>query len=270
MKRVLAALVVLVIVAPAHPAHPAPPAQKKSGLFAPLDLGLLDAPDREQWQKPDQIMDALQIADGSVVADLGAGGGWFTVRLARRVGQFGRVYAEDVQPEMIELIKSAVQRERLTNVMTILGTPTDPRLPQGIDAALVVDSYHEMELEDGSRHRDPVTLLKNIARSLKPQGRLGVVDFLPGGGGPGPDPGQRVDPKSVIRACEAAGLQFIKREEVPPFEYLLIFRKPGDVPTERTLRGGVLYRPVEPTSVHSRGITAAAAASLIKSPRTKG
>jgi predicted methyltransferase len=123
--------------------------------------------------------------------------------------------------------------------MTILGTPTDPRLPQGIDAALIVDTYREMELDDG-RHRDPVTLLKTIARSLKPQGRLGIVDFLPGGGGPGPDPDQRVDPKTVIRACEAAGLRFIKREEVPPFVFLLIFGKPSVVSTDRTLRGGVL------------------------------
>ncbi len=196
---------------------------RKSRLFAPLDLGLLDAPDREQWQKPDQIMDALQIADGSVVADLGAGGGWFTTRLARRVGPFGRVYAEDVQPEMVDLTKGAVQREQLTNVTTVLGSRTDPRLPAGIDAALIVDSYNEMEMEEGGTHRDPVTLLKNVARSLKPQGRLGVVDFLPGGGGPGPDPDQRADPKSVIRACEAAGLQFLKREEVQPFEFLLIF-----------------------------------------------
>jgi len=195
----------------------------KSGLFAPLDLGLLDAPDREQWQKPDQIMDALQIADGSIVADLGAGGGWFTVRLARRVGPFGRVYAEDVQPQMIDLIKSRILREGLTNVTTVLGDPTDPRLPPGIDAALINDSYTEMEIEKDGTHRDPVTLLKNLARSLKPQGRVGVVDFLPGGGGPGPDPDQRADPKSVIRACEAAGLQFLKREEVPPFQFLLIF-----------------------------------------------
>ena len=68
----------------------------KGHLFPPLDLGLLEGADREQWQKPDQIMDALKIAEGSVVADLGAGGGWFTVRLARRVRENGRVYAEDI------------------------------------------------------------------------------------------------------------------------------------------------------------------------------
>ena len=87
------------------------PAKAKARLFPPQDLGLLEAPDREQWQKPNQIMDALRIADGSVVADLGAGGGWFTIRLARRVGPNGLVYAEDIQPQMIEAIRRRVQRE---------------------------------------------------------------------------------------------------------------------------------------------------------------
>src|SRR4051812_8650277 len=80
-------------------------------LFEPKDLGLLEGPDRDAWQQPDRIMDVLRIADGSVVADLGAGGGWFTVRLARRVGPNGRVYAEDVQPPMIESIERRVRRE---------------------------------------------------------------------------------------------------------------------------------------------------------------
>lgn len=216
-------------MAQSPPSGRPPISRQRTGLFAPLDLGLLDAPDREQWQHPDQIMDALQIADGSVVSDLGAGGGWFTLRLARRVGPRGRVYAEDIQPQMIERIARLVQREGLSNVTTVLGTASDPRLPTSVDAALIVDSYHEMELENAQR-RDPVTLLKNVAKSLTPQGRLGIVDFNPGGGGPGPSPEERPDPRAIIRACDAAGLQFIRREEVPPFEFLLIFGRA----TERT------------------------------------
>ena len=218
---------------PALPALPGPPATAaaqqgrpapaKPKLFAPQDLGLLEGPDREDWQKPDLIMDALRIAEGSVVADLGAGGGWFTVRLARRVGPRGRVYAEDVQPPMIDAIGNRIDRENMSNVVTVLGTADDPRLPSGIDAALIVGSYHEMQFDEAGKRRDPVVLLQNIARSLKPQGRLGVVDFLPGGGGPGPDPDQRVDPEAVIRAASAAGLTFISRDDVPPFEFLLIF-----------------------------------------------
>src|SRR5205807_9164986 len=131
---------------PAPPASPAPPApQSKSRLFAPLDLGLLEAPDRDQWQKPDQIMDALNIADGSIVAEIGAAGGWFTVRLARRVGPNGRVYAEDIQPQMVDVIYRRVQRENLDNVLTVLGRPDDPRLPSDIAAALVVQTFHDIE-----------------------------------------------------------------------------------------------------------------------------
>ena len=105
-------------------------------LFPPEDLGLLESPDRSVWQKPDEIMDALNIADGSIVADVGAGAGWFTVRLARRVGPNGRVYAEDIQREMLEAITNRVRREGLGNVVTVEGTPEDPRLPAGLDAVL--------------------------------------------------------------------------------------------------------------------------------------
>jgi tRNA G46 methylase TrmB len=90
-------------------------------LFPPSDLGLLDAPDRDLWQRPDQIMDALGIADASVVADIGAGSGWFTIRLARRVGPRGIVYAEDVQKEMMSAIQRRVSREGFNNVRPVLG-----------------------------------------------------------------------------------------------------------------------------------------------------
>jgi predicted methyltransferase len=196
-------------------------AASKGRLFRAEDLGLLEEPDREQWQKPDQIMDALKIADGSVVADLGAAGGWFTIRLARRVGPNGLVYAEDIQPLMLEVIERRVQRENLVNVKTVLGTANDPRLPPGLDAALIVDAYHEMD--DPQKPDAIVTLLRNVARSLSPQGRIGVVDFKPGGGGPGPAREERPNPESVIKAAEAAGLQLIDRHEANEFQFLLVF-----------------------------------------------
>jgi predicted methyltransferase len=195
--------------------------QKRPRLFPPEDLGLLEAPDRDDWNKPDLIMDALGIADGQAVADLGAGGGWFTIRLARRVGPNGMVYAEDIQPQMIEAINRRVQNEDVNNVRAVLGSPIDPRLPPGLDAALIVDAYREMN--DPTRPDVIRTLLENVAGALKPQGRLGIVDFLPGGGGPGPDAQDRVDPESVIRAAESAGFRLQRRETVPPFQYLLVF-----------------------------------------------
>ena len=209
-------------------------AQQPGGrLFAPQDLSLLEAPDRDDWQKPDLIMDELQIADGSRVADLGAGGGWFTIRLARRVGPNGLVYAQDIQPLMIEATTRRVAREGLRNVVAVLGTATDPKLPQTgeLDAVLIVDAFHEMD--DPARPEVILTLLNHVARALKPQGRLGVVDFTPGGGGPGPAPDERISPDAVIKTAAGAGLTLQKREAVPPFIFLLVFGKGADAPNGR-------------------------------------
>jgi ubiquinone/menaquinone biosynthesis C-methylase UbiE len=213
------------------PAQSVRPAPAKGRLFAAQDLGLLEAPDRDQWQKPDQIMDVLGIADGAVVADVGAGSGWFTLRIARRVGPNGLVYAEDIQPQMIEAIQQRLRGEDLRNVRPVLGTPSDPRLPPGtVDAALIVDAYREMD--DPADPSLVVTLLKNVARALKPQGRLGVVDFAPGGGGPGPEPDRRVKPETVINVAATAGLQLVRREQVPPFLFLLVFGKASAASTK--------------------------------------
>ena len=150
-------------------------------LFPPENLGLLEGPDRAEWQKPEQIMDALAIADGSVVADIGAGAGWFTIRLARRVGPNGVVYAQDVQRQMLDAIRRRVGREGLRNVQTRLGAGSNPNLPVGaLDAVLVVDVYPEVE--------DRITFLRNLAAALKPNGRIGIVNYKQGQGGPGPAP----------------------------------------------------------------------------------
>jgi predicted methyltransferase len=187
-------------------------------LFPPSDLGLLDAPDRDLWQRPDQIMDAMGIADASVVADIGAGSGWFTIRLARRVGPQGLVYAEDVQKEMINAISRRVGREGLANVRPVLGAKNDPNLPpQSLDAALLVDAYHEIE--------NRVAVLRSLARALKPQGRIGVVDFRLDGTGPGPSPDERVSPDSVVKDAKEAGLRLIRQEPFLPYQYFLIFGK---------------------------------------------
>jgi predicted methyltransferase len=200
--------------APAPIVAPAPPGADH--LFSPEDLGILEGPDRDEWQQPERIMDALGIADGGRVADLGAGGGWFTVRLAHRVGPNGVVYAEDIQAEMIDTIRRRVEREGLTNVVPVLGTPTDPMLPPGLQAVLIVDTFPQFE--------DPVGLLRNVAASLAPNGRVGIVDFTKNGaGGPGPDVNERVEPAEVIRAAEAAGLTLDRHEAFLRYQYLLIF-----------------------------------------------
>ncbi len=184
-------------------------------LFPPEDLGVLEGPDRDAWQEPELIMDALGIADGAVVADIGAGGGWFTVRLAQRVGPNGLVYAEDIQPEMIESINRRVRRAGLTNVQTVIGTPSNPLLPGPIDALLMVEVYGQVA--------DPVTLLRNVKPRLKPGGRVGIVEYKLDGGGPGPPLAERVEPRAVIRDAEAAGFRLLAREDDFRYQYLLVF-----------------------------------------------
>ena len=195
-------------------------ATRHGQLFPPTDLGLLDTPDRAAWQKPDLIMDALKIADGAKVADIGAGSGFFTVRLARRVGPNGVVYAEDIQQPMLESIKRRVNREGLKNVITRLGTDTDPNLPKtALDAVLVVDVYQEVE-EESSR----IQFLRRLAEALKPNGRIGIVNYKPGEGGPGPEPQRRLDRPVVEGEVRASGLRVVDSANLP-FQYLLVVGK---------------------------------------------
>ena len=210
MKRLFASIAIATLAA-------ASPDAQHARLFSPTQLGDLEGPDRVAWQRPDRIMDELGIGDGSVVADLGAGGGWFTVRLADRVGPNGRVYAEDIQQEMLEAIRRRVQRLGFqTRVITKLGTAVNPQLPpRTLDAALIVDAYHEME--------QPVALLKNLMASLKPGGRIGIVNFKKDGYGPGPPMEQRIDADRVIRDAERAGLRLQSRGDFLRYQYLLVF-----------------------------------------------
>lgn len=216
-----AATLVVVLAAGAVGAQtPARPSHRQ--LFPPEDLGILESPDRDEWQQPERIMDALSIADGSRVADLGAGGGWFTIRLARRVGPNGKVYAEDIQREMIDSIRSRVAAQGRTNVETILGTETNPHLPTGLDAVLIVDTYPQIV--------DRVSLLRNVATALAPTGLLGIVDFKSdGAGGPGPPLSERLAPELIRRDAEQAGFELRRHETFLRYQYLLVFgkRAPG-------------------------------------------
>lgn len=189
-------------------------------LFKPEDLGILESPDRNEWQQAERIMDALAIGEASKVADVGAGGGWFTIRLAQRVGPNGRVFAEDVQPQMIESTKRRVANQGMSDRVTfILGTTEDPQLPTGLDAILVVDTYPAFDR--------PVEILKLLGSSLSPNGRLGIVDFKKDGvGGPGPPLAERIDQAEVKRAAQAAGLRLVREETFLRYQYFLVFGRP--------------------------------------------
>jgi predicted methyltransferase len=220
-NRIVGVLLLVLSASLAAQSQTAPRPQQHGKLFPPQDLGLLEAPDRDLWQPPDQIMDALGIAEAAVVADVGAGGGWFTVRLARRVGPNGMVYAEDVQAEMLSAITRRVRSEGLINVLPVLGEKNDPKFPPTargkLDAILLVGAYPEVDPEER------VTMLKNLAAALKPSGRIGVIDFKLNGGGPGPPMEDRVDPQVIVTDAKSAGLRLLSQESFLPYQYFLIF-----------------------------------------------
>jgi predicted methyltransferase len=193
--------------------------QRHGRLFPPEDLGLLEVPDRRAWQKPELVMDVLNIADGAAVADIGAGAGWFTIHLARRVGPNGVVHARDVQAEMVEAISRRVRREQLNNVRIARSVGTDQKLPpRSLDAALVVDTYQEVD------ESERVMFLRNLAAALKPNGRIGIVNHKPGRGGPGPEPEVRIESAVVEEKAREAGLRVLARENLP-YQYLLVLGK---------------------------------------------
>lgn len=130
----------------------------------------LESPQREQWQQPDRVVAALGLQPGDVVADVGAGSGYFSFRLAKTVGSGGKVYAVDIQDEMLAYIRAKMQKTGITNIVPVKSTPIDPMLPPGCcNSILLVNTYHELG--------DPVALMKNLRKALKPGGTIAIVNW---------------------------------------------------------------------------------------------
>src|SRR5215212_7506032 len=146
-----------------------------SGRVFALPMGVQGAPwldrrEREDEENPDLAMRLLKVPRGAVVADLGAGSGYFTIRLAKAVGAMGKVYAVDIQQGMLDLLQKNVAREKLSNVVPVLGGVSDPRLPaDSLDLVLMVDVYHEFS--------QPQTMLQLLKTALKPGGRLVLLEY---------------------------------------------------------------------------------------------
>jgi ubiquinone/menaquinone biosynthesis C-methylase UbiE len=148
----------------------APPAQHRA-TSTPYtgDLSIFETDGRDERLHINKVMDILAIVPGKDVADIGAGSGWFTVRAAKRVTNSGKVYAVDINPESIDYIDQRIQKQQLRNVKTILSKPDNPELPaDSVDAVVLLKVYHEVA--------DPVQLLRNLRRSLKPGARVGIID----------------------------------------------------------------------------------------------
>ncbi len=185
-------------------------------IFNPNYLFYLESDWRDRWQKPADVIKALEISNTAVVADIGAGGGYFTEKFSKYLGPSGHVYAVDVQDVMIERLKERVARRGLDNVEVIRGEFDDPMLPEAsCDLAFFSSVYKEI---DGR-----IDYMKKIKTALKPGGRVAIIEYLPGLVGIGPPQEMRLQPEQVIQELSAAGFTLIKSYDFLPREYFLIF-----------------------------------------------
>jgi ubiquinone/menaquinone biosynthesis C-methylase UbiE len=176
----------------------------------------LTRPERIREEEPDRMLAALDIKKGAVVADVGAGVGYHVWRLAEIVGPTGKVIAEDIQDGMIRLLKKNIDDRKLRNVETILGTPTDPKLPaSALDLVLMVDVYHEFS--------DPVTMMKHIQNALKPDGRVVLVEFRKEDPSVPIQPLHKMSVQDVRSELEPLGFKFQRTIEFLPWQHILIF-----------------------------------------------
>jgi ubiquinone/menaquinone biosynthesis C-methylase UbiE len=178
----------------------------------------LERPQREQEEQPNKLLDALKLKQGSVIADIGAGSGYLTFRIAKRVGAKGKVLAVDIQPEMLDLIRQKMKTRKVANIEPILGKEDDPKLPaNSVDLILMVDVYHEFAY--------PYEMTEAMVRALKPDGRLVFVEYRK------EDPMvfiklvHKMTEKQVRREMEPHPLQWVQTLDVLPTQHVIIFKK---------------------------------------------
>jgi ubiquinone/menaquinone biosynthesis C-methylase UbiE len=178
----------------------------------------LERPEREREEEPSKAVAALDIRPGQIVADVGAGSGYYTVRLAERVGAAGKVYATDIQPQMLTLVQQRVARERLTQVEVVQATETDPRLPQNqLDLILMVDVYHELAR--------PQEVLRQLRTALKPDGRLVLIEFRKESAWVPIREEHKMTIKEARMELEAESYRFDRVIDVLPWQHILVFRR---------------------------------------------
>jgi len=181
---------------------------------------VFDNPERDAWQKPESLLRLLGIRSGDVVADLGAGTGYFAARLSKSVGRTGKVYAVDIEQALLDHL---VRRDDLGPydvVIPVLADPDDPKLPAGeLDLVLVVDTWHHID--------DRLNYLGHIDRALAPGGRLVIVDFREGELPVGPPPGHKLSRDAVLREFDEAGWSLTSEARMLPYQYVLIFQPPA-------------------------------------------
>jgi ubiquinone/menaquinone biosynthesis C-methylase UbiE len=174
-----------------------------------------DDPARDAWQQPDRVITALALAPGQKVADVGAGTGYFSVRLARSTAK-PIVYAVDLEPKMIEHLTARAQAEHLPNMRAVQASATSPNLPEPVDVVLVVDTYHHI----GNR----AAYFASLKRHLRPGGRVAMVDFRKGTGGDGPPEHFRFLPEQITAEMAQAGYVLERAHDFLPRQLFLVYR----------------------------------------------
>jgi ubiquinone/menaquinone biosynthesis C-methylase UbiE len=175
-------------------------------------------PERESEEHPDEALDLLKIPKGAAVADIGAGVGYFTWRLAERVGPKGVVYGEDIQPRMLELLNRNMRERKISNVRAVLGAVDDPKLPkESLDLVLLVDVYHEFS--------EPEKMLDAIRESLKPGGRLVLLEYRAEDPAVPIRPEHKMTVKQVRDEVEPEGFRFDRSIEKLPEQHIIVFRR---------------------------------------------
>jgi predicted methyltransferase len=175
---------------------------------------VFDDPARDAWQKPGEVIEALALAADAVVADIGAGTGYFAARLARALPK-GTVYATDVEADMVKHLEQRARREGLPNLKAVASTPSDARVPQEADLVLFVDVYHHIA--------DREAYFKRLAASLKRDGRVAIIDFRLDSP-QGPPKRARVAPENVKAELTKAGYALAAEHSFLPYQYFLVFR----------------------------------------------
>jgi len=203
----------------AHREHAGPHDATARHSFADVEhwSAMFDDPSRDAWQKPRDVVRALQLSPGMCVADLGAGTGYFSRHLSEAVGDTGSVLAVDTEPNLVVHLRHRAEQEGLRNVVPILASPDNPRLPAGgVDLVLIVDTVHHID--------DRITYLQQLRRGLTPTGRVAVIDFKKEDLPVGPPPEHKLARELVVQEFQAAGYTLVGDVDVLPYQYFLIFR----------------------------------------------
>jgi len=178
-------------------------------------LTRLEGPERSKWQKPDAVVRALEVRPGQTIAEIGAGPGYFTLRIAKAVGKKGRILAAEVEPKMIALLRDRLARKKVTNVTPILGLPNDPLFPEGLaDQILIINTFHHFP--------SGVAYLRGLKRFLKPKGRLINIDFHARELQVGPPVGEKISREAFINMAGKAGYAVVSEHSFLAYQYFLV------------------------------------------------